>query len=90
MPRYMVQRTFDEGLNIPVSAEGAQLCQTVGKTNATLGVNWVHSYVSQDKSTTFCVYDAPSEEAIREAAKANNLPVSAITEVSVLDPYFYH
>jgi hypothetical protein len=86
----MVQRTFDDGLDIPASAEGARICETVGKTNATLGVNWVHSYVSQDKTTTFCVYDAPSEDAIRQAAKANNLPVSMIVEVRVLDPYFYH
>ncbi len=90
MPRYIVERTFDAGLDIPVNAEGAQTCRTVGKANATFGVNWVHSYVSQDKSKTFCVYDAPSEDAIHQAAQANGLPVDAITEVTVLDPYFYH
>jgi hypothetical protein len=35
------------------------------------------------------VYDAPSPEAIREAATQNELPVDQITEVRVLDPYFY-
>lgn len=90
MPRYIVQRTFSEGLDIPVNSQGAEVCQTVGKTNGTLGVNWVHSYVSRDKTATFCVYDAPTEDAIRQAAEANGLPVDAITEVSVLDPYFYH
>jgi hypothetical protein len=90
MPRYIVQRTFGEGLNIPVNAEGAQVCATVGKGNASLAVNWLHSYVSRDKTTTFCVYDAPSAEAIRAAAEVNGLPVDAITEVSVLDPFFYH
>jgi hypothetical protein len=39
---------------------------------------------------TFCVYDAPSAEAIWLAAKENGLPVDTITEVSVLDPYFYY
>ncbi len=29
-------------------------------------------------------------EAIRKAAQVNNLPVDDITEVTVLDPYFYH
>jgi hypothetical protein len=53
------------------------------------GVTWVHSYVNPDKTKTFCVYDAPSPEAIRTAAKRNNLPVDRITQVSVLDPYFY-
>jgi hypothetical protein len=36
------------------------------------------------------VYDGPSPEAIREAAAVNGLPVDQITEVRVLDPYFYH
>jgi hypothetical protein len=29
-------------------------------------------------------------EAIRDVAERNGLPVDRITEVSVLDPYFYH
>jgi hypothetical protein len=46
--------------------------------------------VSPDKTRTYCVYDAASAEAIREVAHMNTLPVGSITEVSVLDPYFYH
>jgi hypothetical protein len=60
----------------------------VGK-NAQEGVTWVHSYVSNDKRKTFCIYDGPSPEAIRKTAQANGLPVDQITEVRVLDPYFY-
>lgn len=89
MPRYMVQRTFPGGLQIPVADGGAALCQTVVERNADEGVTWVHSYVSEDKHTTFCVYDAPTPEAIRKTAKHNKLPVDQITRVSVLDPYFY-
>ncbi|MET0485707.1 MAG: nickel-binding protein, partial [Candidatus Rokuibacteriota bacterium] len=44
--------------------------------------------VSDDKKKTFCVYDAPSPEAIRKVADLNKLPVDKITEVRVLDPYF--
>ena len=54
-----------------------------------MGVTWVHSYVSDDKRNTFCVYDGPTPEAIRQAAERNGLPVDRITKVSVLDPYFY-
>jgi glutamine cyclotransferase len=90
MPRYMVQRTFTDGLQIPVNAEGAETCSTVVNGNSGLGVTWVHSYVSKDKGTTFCIYDAPSAAAIQQAAEVNGLPVDEITEVSVLDPYFYH
>jgi hypothetical protein len=53
------------------------------------GVTWVRSYVSTDKSKSFCVYDAPTPQAIREAADRTGLPVDRITEIRVLDPYFY-
>jgi hypothetical protein len=45
--------------------------------------------VSEDARRTFCVYDGPSPEAIREVARRNELPVERITQVRVLDPYFY-
>ena len=89
MPRYMVERTFPQGLSIPQTAEGAQACLGVVGRNAEEGVTWVHSYVTPDKKQTFCIYDGPSPEAIRTVAQRNQLPVDRITEVSVLDPYFY-
>jgi hypothetical protein len=89
MPRYMVQRSFPEGLQIPVTDAGAEACRGVVDRNAEEGVTWVHSYVSADKRTTFCIYDGPTPEAIRKTAARNTLPVDQITEVRVLDPYFY-
>jgi hypothetical protein len=89
MPRFMVERTFPQGLQIPVTADGAQACLNVVGNNAGLGVTWVHSYVSDDKKKTFCIYDGPDAESIRRAAEKNGLPVDQVTAVSVLDPYFY-
>jgi hypothetical protein len=87
--RYLVERTFPDGLNIPVNTEGSEICLTVVSTNAEDNVTWIHSYVTKDKKKTFCIYDAPSPAAIRKAADKNGLPVDNIVEVSVLDPYFY-
>ena len=89
MPRFLVERTFPEGLHIPVDAQGADVCMSVVGTNAKSGVTWVHSYVTEDLKKTFCIYDAPSPDAIRETARNNNLPIDTITAVSVLDQYFY-
>ena len=89
MPRYVVQRTFPEGLHISVENGGAELCRGVVERNAEEGVTWVSSFVSEDKTHTFCIYDAPTPEAIRKTAARNELPVDQITRVSVLDPYFY-
>jgi len=89
MPRYLVERTFPEGLNIPINDQGEAIFQQVILNNAEDGVTWLHSYISDDKIKTYCAYDAPSPEAIRRTARRNNLPIDRITEVRVLDPYFY-
>ncbi len=90
MPRYLVERTFpDDGLIIPMNETGAQMCRSVVSNNALEQVTWVHSYVSEDKQKTYCIYDGPSPEAIRLAARRSKLPIDRIIEVRVLDPYFY-
>lgn len=89
MPRYMVERTFPKGLEIPSTNDGLKACLGVVENNASEQVNWVQSFVTSDHEKTFCIYDGPSPEAIRRAASLNGLPVDAISEISVLDPYFY-
>lgn len=89
MPRYLVERAFEGGLAIPVDDEGAKACLSVVDGNAEHGVTWLHSYVTPDRTSTYCIYDGPSPEAIRLAAERNGLPVTRITQVNVLDPYFY-
>jgi hypothetical protein len=89
MPRYVVERAFPDGLQIPGGPEGAAVCLAVVDRNTDAGVTWVHSYVSEDDRKTFCVYDAPTPEAIRKASSLNEIPVDRITEVRVLNPYRY-
>jgi hypothetical protein len=89
MPRYLIERTFPTGLSIPMNADGARACRAVVETNAGEGVTWVHSYVSTDGTKTHCIYDGPDPDAIRRVAERNKLPVDRISEVRVLDPYFY-
>ncbi len=90
MPRFMVERTFPDGLNIPTNDEGAKVCDLVVSANGSDHVTWIHSYVSADKTKTYCIYDGPDEAAIRRVAEKNSLPVDSVVPVTVLDPYFYH
>jgi hypothetical protein len=90
MPRYLVERTFPDGLRLSSDDDGAEICRVIVLTNADDDVTWIHSYVSRDRQRSFCIYDAPSPEAIRRSATRNNLPVNRITKVNVLDPYFLH
>ena len=89
MPRYVIERTFPEGLILPIDETGAEICRSIVNNNAQDQVTWIHSYVSEDKQKSFCICEAPSPEAIRQAARRSKLQVDRITEVRVLDPYFY-
>ena len=90
MPRYLVERSFPGGLDLPADAQGARTCSAVIGANAQQGVTWVHSYVTPGRERSYCICDGPSPEAIRVAARSSGLPVDRITEVRVLDPYFLH
>ena len=46
-----------EELAVPAGADGAEACHEVIERNELEGVTWMHSYVSEDKTKTFCVYD---------------------------------
>jgi len=89
VPRYIVERSFSDRFPIAAGPAGADRCRTVVDRNSDEAVTWLHSYVSDDGRKTFCVYDAPTPEAIRKTASRNGLPVDEITRVTVLDPYFY-
>jgi hypothetical protein len=87
MPRYIVERTFPKGVEIPKDGDGT--FPIFAERNADVGVTWMHSYVSEDARKTFCVYEAPTPEAIRKTSARNALPIDRITQVRLLDPYFY-
>jgi hypothetical protein len=89
MPRYLVERSFDEVWQIPPGGEGRRLLLRLIACNSDRRVTWLHSYVAQDGRKSFCIYDAPSPEAIRLTARANDLPVDRIVEISVLDAHPY-
>ncbi len=89
MPRYLVERIFPDGLALNSDAAGAATCLNVVRNNSDEGVTWIHSYVSEDRNRTWCIYDGPSPEAIRRTAERNGLPIQNISIVRVLDPYFH-
>ena len=86
MPRYLVERAFPETWSL--GADLADGCRQIRERNRD-EVTWLHSYVSEDGRRSFCIYEAPSPEAIRRSATRNDLPVESITSVRVLDPYHF-
>jgi hypothetical protein len=78
--RFLVERTFPAGA---LKGLDAATKKKVNANNASVGVRWVESYANADETKTFCVYEGPSEAAVRKAAELNKLPVDSITEVPV-------
>jgi hypothetical protein len=76
VPIFMVERTFAEELEPSLDAADG-----INRINAEEGVRWLYSFLSADKRKTYCLYEAPSPEAIRTAAARAGLPADAIVEV---------
>ncbi len=76
MPRYVIERNFAEQLDL--TKEGVE---KVNLINDQEGVQWIFSFLSADKKKTYCLYEAANPEAIRAAARRNNLPADVIIEI---------
>lgn len=77
MPIFMVERQFAEELDLSADAADG-----VNRINDDENVRWLYSFLSADKRKTYCLYEAPSPEAIRRAAARAGLPADVIVEVS--------
>lgn len=83
MPLYVIERTFAEQLEL--TGDDVKLIEEI---NADEGVHWLFSFLSADRRRTYCLYEAPSPEAIRAAAKRGDLPADSIVEVGAATPEF--
>jgi len=81
MPLFLIERTFAERLQNDAESVGRTL-----DVNRDAGVHWLFSFLSADRRKSWCLYEAPSSEAIREAARRLNIPADVIVEVSEVNP----
>ena len=83
MPLYMIERRYADQLEM--SADGVRALEEI---NADEGVRWLFSFLSADRRRTYCLYEAPSPDAILAAAQKANVPADAIVEVDAATPQF--
>jgi uncharacterized protein DUF4242 len=76
MALYLIERNFAEQVNAT-----PEIAAAIKQVNLDVGVHWLFSFLSADKRKTYCLYEAPNAEAIREAAKRLNLPADTIVEL---------
>jgi hypothetical protein len=79
MPLFLVERNFAEEVNL----ESADLLQ-IQQINDEAGIQWLFSFLSADKRKTYCLYEAPSEQAIRLAARRLDIPADVIVPVGTI------
>ncbi len=84
MPLFLIERNFAEQLEV-----NRDDVLQVTQVNADVGIQWLFSFLSADKKTTYCLYEAPNAEAIREAAQRLNVPADVIIEVGELRPEMF-
>ena len=84
MPLFLIERNFAEQLEVKRD-DVVQVTQV----NADVGIQWLFSFLSADKKKTYCLYEAPNAEAIREAARRLNIPADVIIEVGEVRPEMF-
>jgi Protein of unknown function (DUF4242) len=77
MALFLIERNFAAAID-PASVD----VKALGEVNARAGVKWLYSFLSADKRKTYCLYEASSDSAIREAARMAGLPADTIIELS--------
>jgi hypothetical protein len=77
MPTYVIERRFAEQLEM--TSDDVKLLEEI---NADEGVSWLFSFLSADRQRSYCLYEAPSPDAIIAAANRAGIPADVVTEVN--------
>jgi hypothetical protein len=77
MPVFLIERRFADELDVD-----ADTADGVNRINAEEDVRWLYSFLSADKRKTYCLYEAPSTEAIHRAARRAGLPADVVVEMT--------
>jgi len=84
MPMFLVERSFAERMEL-----GPEQATAIMAINADVGVTWLFSFLSADQKKTYCLYEAPSAEPLREAARRAGIPIDVVVEVSEQRPEWF-
>jgi hypothetical protein len=86
MPKFVIEREIPNVGDLTADQLKA-VSQTSCGVLRNLGpeIQWVHSYVTDNK--IYCIYNAPSEDLIREHARQGGFPANVVARVrTIIDP----
>ena len=81
----LIERSFAEQLEL--TGEDVRVIEDINEDE---GVRWLFSFLSADRRRSYCLYEAPSPDAIIAAAKRANVPADEVVEVSKFQPELMH
>ena len=86
MPKFVIEREMPGAGSLAADQlQGAAQTSCGVLKNLGPQIQWVHSYVTDDK--IYCVYIAPDEAAVRKHAEMGGFPANSVSEIrSVIDP----
>ena len=76
MPVFMIERRWAEQFE-----SSADEVDGINRINDEEGVRWLYSFLSADRRKTYCLYEAPSPDAIRRAAVRAGVPADVVVEM---------
>lgn len=77
MPVFMIESSWAERFEA-----SADLADGINRINDEEGVRWLYSFLSADRRKTYCLYEAPSPDAIRRAAARAGVPADVVVEMA--------
>ncbi len=84
MPKFLIERNFAEQLEVTPEIAGQ-----IKSVSTDMGMQWLFSFLSADKKKTYCLFEAPNAETVRENARRLNLPADVVVEVTDLGPEMF-
>lgn len=81
MALFLIEREFAEQIDPTLEGIEAQTADNVSRD-----MRWLFSFLSADKRKSYCLYEAPDPQAIRDQAEALGIPADHIVEVAEINP----
>jgi hypothetical protein len=82
VPLFLIERNFAEALG-ELTVDDVLGVQAINDDSE---VRWIYSFLTGDRRKSYCLYEAPSADHIREAARRASLPADVIISVDQFDP----
>ncbi len=78
MALFLIERNYAERVQDATIDEEEEMFSV----NDELGVQWINTFLSTDRTCAYCLYESPSSELLLEHARILGIPADQIIEVT--------